>query len=176
MAASSGAAAAAAALALPAHRFAVLEGAAGADLQRRGNAKLVAASPLTLGYVAGNALRLHNVQDGAVRTLFASAAYGVGAFALHPAGHLLAVAERAPDGQFAPAIVIYSVPGLRRLCALEGGTERAFADVNFRCVPPRPSSVERRARACVRWRRCRCRWCCGYCGCCQRVQALRPQL
>lgn len=119
---------------LATQRFSVLESATGCDVARRYNTKLLRHTPLTLGYVAGNALRLHNVQDGGTRTLFASAGAGVGGFALHPDGQVLAVAERAIEGQYAPVIALYSLPSLRRLCILENGTDRAYSDVNFRQV------------------------------------------
>lgn len=117
---------------LATQRFAVLESATGCDVGRRYNTKLLRQAPLTLGYVAGNALRLHDVENGCTRTLFASAGSGVGAFALHPDGQVLAVAERAVEGQFAPVISLYLLPSLKRLCVLENGTDRAYSDVNFR--------------------------------------------
>jgi hypothetical protein len=119
---------------LSAHSFAVVDSVAGFDTHRRGNTKLLSSEPPTLGYVAGNAVRIHDVRGGSIRTLFAQSGFGVGAFALHPAGDVLAVAEKGVEGQAPPVIQLYSFPGLRRLCSLDNGTDRSYADVNFRSV------------------------------------------
>ena len=127
---------------LPAARFAALESVAGFEVQRRFNTKLLGSHPTTLGYVAGNALRVHNVNDGSARALLTSFGYGVGGFAINAAGNVLAVAEKGVEGHTAllgpnggtgaPAIHIYAYPSLEKMCSLENGTERAYSDVSFR--------------------------------------------
>lgn len=127
---------------LPASRFAALESVAGFDVQKRFNSKVLSSSPTTLGYVAGNALRIQNVSDGSVRNLFTPFGYGIGGFAINGAGNVLAVAEKGVEGHSAamgpnggtaaPAIHIYSYPSLEKMCSLENGTERSYSDVSFR--------------------------------------------
>ena len=65
---------------------------------------------------------------------------GIGAFAIHPSGKLIAVGAKSDCSQGAspPRIYFYSLPSLQLICApLTGGTDRAFADINFRFVLPR---------------------------------------
>ncbi|CAE7852581.1 CFAP44, partial [Symbiodinium sp. KB8] len=56
---------------------------------------------------------------------------GIGAIAVHPAGSLLAVAERAAPSTGAPAVYLYEWPGLCVRRVLRGGTERSFAHLAF---------------------------------------------
>jgi hypothetical protein len=117
---------------LPAHQCSVLE-ASLCEVGRR-SVKVLSSAPPMLALIAGSGVRLWDLSDGSIRTLFARGGFGLGAISAHPSGRILAVAERAAEGYLTPAIRLYEYPSLRELCSLEQGTERAFSDLSFRLV------------------------------------------
>jgi hypothetical protein len=100
---------------------------------------------------------------GQARVIWGRDGGGIGSIALHPSGNVLAVAERrgegppvappsaapgtstttaaatatagTPDTAGGPHIFLYSLPDLSLVSApLAGGTERAYADINWKYV------------------------------------------
>lgn len=74
---------------------------------------------------------------GRSRAILGREGGGIGAFAVHPSGTLLAVAEKSTCAADAPPprIFLYALPSLELATApVSGGAERGYSDINFRCV------------------------------------------
>lgn len=111
--------------------YGVVDSVVGADFGRRNCVRRV--DEATIAFLAGNAVRLLDVEHGTYRMLLGRDGGGIGGVAVHPSGAVLAVAEKVADvGTRSPAVYLYGYPSLRTLAALSGGTERAYADVGFR--------------------------------------------
>ncbi|KAA0177852.1 hypothetical protein FNF27_00400 [Cafeteria roenbergensis] len=81
--------------------------------------------------VSGSLVVIIDVETLEARLLPSHDGRGIGAIAVHPAGSLLAVAERAAPSTGAPAVYLYEWPGLCVRRVLRGGTERSFAHLAF---------------------------------------------
>ncbi|KAM3935997.1 cilia- and flagella-associated protein 44 [Leptodactylus fuscus] len=97
----------------------------GYDCTKRANLHLL--DDQTLLYVAGTMAIILGLRTHAQQYLRSSSGQGIGAVAVHPSRSYFAVAEKGHK----PNIVLYEFPSLRPYRILRGGTEEAYAFIDF---------------------------------------------
>ncbi|XP_038610696.1 cilia- and flagella-associated protein 44 isoform X2 [Tachyglossus aculeatus] len=97
----------------------------GYESSKRDNLQLL--DPRTFLYVAGNQLVILDMKTKEQKYLRSTSGGGIGNIAVHPAKTHFAVAEKGRK----PNIVIYEFPSLRPFRILRGGTEEAYACIDF---------------------------------------------
>uniref|UniRef100_A0A803J8E9 Cilia- and flagella-associated protein 44 n=1 Tax=Xenopus tropicalis TaxID=8364 RepID=A0A803J8E9_XENTR len=97
----------------------------GYDCTKRANLHLL--DNQTLLYVAGTTCVILSVKTQEQRYVRSSSGAGIGAVTVHPRKAYFAVAEKGN----APNIIIYGYPSLKPYRILRGGTEEAYAFVDF---------------------------------------------
>ncbi|KAM8976941.1 cilia- and flagella-associated protein 44 [Pelodytes ibericus] len=100
----------------------------GYDCDRRANLRLL--DDQTLLYVAGTMTVILSLKPQEQRYLRSSSGGGIGAITVHPSKKYFAVAEKG----IKPNIIIYEYPSLKPYRILRGGTEEAYAFVDFNAV------------------------------------------
>ncbi|XP_074652110.1 cilia- and flagella-associated protein 44-like isoform X2 [Tubulanus polymorphus] len=97
----------------------------GYDCTKRSNLHLL--DEKTIVFVAGNYVELIDLLTKEQSYIRSTSGGGIGAIAVHPSRQFLAVAEKGT----APNINIYEFPSLKLYRILRGGTEAAYAYVDF---------------------------------------------
>ncbi|XP_071995060.1 cilia- and flagella-associated protein 44 isoform X2 [Engystomops pustulosus] len=97
----------------------------GYDCTRRANLHLL--DDQTLLYIAGTVAIILGLKTQEQQYLRSSSGQGIGAVAVHPSRHYFAVAEKGHK----PNILLYEFPSLKPYRILRGGTEEAYAFVDF---------------------------------------------
>ncbi|KAM9320405.1 cilia- and flagella-associated protein 44 [Gastrophryne carolinensis] len=97
----------------------------GYDCNKRANLHLL--DDQTLLYVAGTMAVILNLTTQEQRYLRSSSGGGIGAVTVHPSRKYFAVAEKGCR----PNIILYEFPSLKPYRILRGGTEEAYAFVDF---------------------------------------------
>ncbi|CAF1263483.1 unnamed protein product, partial [Didymodactylos carnosus] len=97
----------------------------GYDCNKRGNLHLL--DNKTIMFTAGCYVELIDLPSGKHKYIRTSGGYSVGALAVHPSKQYFAVGEKGDM----PSIVIYEYPSLKPYRMLKGGTQRAFAYLDF---------------------------------------------
>ncbi|XP_078415672.1 cilia- and flagella-associated protein 44 [Cetorhinus maximus] len=97
----------------------------GYDCTQRVNIQLI--DEQTIMFVAGNLVILMNIKTKVQRHVRSSSGGGIGIVMVHPSGNYFAVGEKG----IMPNIIIYEYPSLKPYRIMRGGTERAYAFVDF---------------------------------------------
>ncbi|XP_064651335.1 cilia- and flagella-associated protein 44-like isoform X2 [Lineus longissimus] len=97
----------------------------GYDCQKRSNLHLLDEN--TVSFVAGNMVQILNLKTKEQTYIRSTSGGSIGAIAVHPSRQFFAVAEKGE----CPNINVYAYPSLKLYRILRGGTESAYAFVDF---------------------------------------------
>ncbi|CAM9328137.1 unnamed protein product, partial [Hapterophycus canaliculatus] len=107
----------------------------GVDTARPDNLKYI--EPGKMMYAAGNTLAILEVSTMKRRVVFGLDGGGVGCFAVHPSGTLVAVGDKGSM----PNIYVYEYPSFKIAKVLRKGTERGYRAMDFTTTGEKLASV-----------------------------------